>query len=418
MARADVPRIAVLGAGPIGLEAALYARCLGLPVAVFERGRIGEHLQRWGHVKLFSPSGMNVTPLGLAAIRSQNSKHEFPGETTCTTGREHFEVYLDPLAKNGVLREHLRTDTQVLSISRRGLLKEDSPNDAKVAQRARQPFRLLLRVNKNQERVEEADVVLDCTGTYGQHRWMGDGGIPAAGELSAEAQSCYGLDDILGERRGAYAGKYTVVVGTGYSAATAVCNLASLAEKDPSTWVVWLARGSSTQPLKRFANDPLRERDRLAVRANTLATRTDGNVEFHAQTVVEAVEATGPDKGIRLVARCAGKRRTWDVDRVIANVGYSPDSTLYRELQIQECCTSLGPKEVANSLLKFAGTDFLGIPAAKAETLRTMEPGFFILGAKSYGRNANFFLRTGFDQVRDVFRLITGKSDLDLYKKR
>ena len=28
-------------------------------------------------------------------------------------------------------------------------------------------------------------MVLDCTGTFGQHRWLGDGGIPAAGELTA-----------------------------------------------------------------------------------------------------------------------------------------------------------------------------------------------------------------------------------------
>src|SRR3954462_6310140 len=40
----DVPRIAVLGAGPVGLEAALYARALSLPVAVYERGRVAEHV--------------------------------------------------------------------------------------------------------------------------------------------------------------------------------------------------------------------------------------------------------------------------------------------------------------------------------------------------------------------------------------
>jgi len=415
MARADVPRIAVLGAGPIGLEAALYARSLALPLTVFERGRIGEHLQRWGHVRLLTPFGMNSTPLGKTAILEANPRHEFPGEPDCITGRQHFTVYLEPLAKSAELREAVRTDSHVLQVGRRGLLKEDAPTDNK---RDQQPFRLLVREAKSRERTEEADIVLDCTGTYAQHRWLGDGGIPAAGELAVESQIAYGLDDILGERRGAYAGKYTLVVGAGYSAATSVCNLANLAEKDPSTWVVWLARGASTQPLRRFANDPLRERDRLAVRANTFATRTDGNVEFHAQTVVEAVETAGPDKGIRVVARCAGKRRTWDVDRIIANVGYSPDSALYRELQIQECSASLGPKELASTLAKFAGSDFLGIPAPKPETLRTLEPGFFILGAKSYGRNSNFFLRTGFDQVRDVFRLITGKSDLDLYKKR
>ena len=34
-------RIAVIGAGPIGLEAALYAKSAGFTVAVYERGQIG-----------------------------------------------------------------------------------------------------------------------------------------------------------------------------------------------------------------------------------------------------------------------------------------------------------------------------------------------------------------------------------------
>ena len=71
MAKSDTPRIAVLGAGPIGLEAALYARSLKYPVAVYERGRVGEHIQRWGHVRLFSPFGMNSTSLGRAAIEAE-----------------------------------------------------------------------------------------------------------------------------------------------------------------------------------------------------------------------------------------------------------------------------------------------------------------------------------------------------------
>ena len=47
-----------------------------------------------------------------------------------------------------------------------------------------------------------------------------------------------------------------------------------------------------------------------------------------------------------------------------------------------------------------------------------MSRNFYILGAKSYGRNANFLLRNGFEQVREVFTLIMGKAELDLYKKR
>lgn len=403
---ADFPSVAVLGAGPIGLEAALYAHTQNLPVTLYERGRVGEHLHRWGHVRLFSPFGMNSTSLGRNAIQAENPKHEFPAEGDCITGKEHLAAYLEPLARTVPLRGCLRTECQVLHISRRGFLKEDGIEDG---QRGQQPFRLLIRDGNGRERVEEADVVLDCTGTYGQHRWMGDGGIPAIGESAAEPRISYRLEDVLGSRQTDYAGKTILLLGSGYSAATTVCDLAQLGARYPETWVIWLARGAGSQPLKRIANDPLRERDRLAVRANTLATRPDGNVEFHKETLIEATEPVGPDRGFQVTANCAGKPRRWEVDRIIANVGYTPDTSLYRELQVHECYASLGPMNLAAALSKHAGADCLTVPAQGADTLRNPEPNFYILGAKSYGRNSNFLLRNGFAQVREVFTLINGR---------
>jgi thioredoxin reductase len=412
MPRTDLPRIAVLGAGPVGLEAALYAAALQLPFVVFERGRVGEHLHQWGHVRLFSPFGMNTTPLGRARVRADRPGQDLPADGDLLTGREHVAAYLEPLAHS--LLDHLHTDTAVLHVGRRGFLKEDSPGDGR---RGRQPFRLLVRAG-NRERVEEADVVLDCTGTYGQHRYLGDGGIPAVGEVAAGPHIAYGLEDVLGARRAAYADKNVLVVGAGYSAATTVCNLARLGEAHPGTWVIWLARGPGTQPIKRFVNDPLRGRDQLAVRANTLATRGDSNVEFHPQCTIEAVECNGPDRGFKVSGRCAGRPLTWEVDRVIANVGYTPQAELYRELQVHECYASLGPMNLAAALLRHAGGDCLAVPAQGAAALRNPEPNFFILGAKSYGRGSNFLLRAGFEQVREVFTLITGKAGLDLYQKK
>jgi thioredoxin reductase len=411
MAKADAPRIAVLGGGPIGLEAALYARSLGLVVTVYERGRIGEHLRRWGHVRLFSPFGMNVTPLGRAALLADKPKRDFPSDTDIITGREHVACYLEPLSQAAPLRDCLRPGMQVIQVGRRGLLKGDMKRDG-------QPFRLLLRDTKGKETFEEADVVLDCTGTYGQHRWLGEGGIPAAGEAKSEPQIAYEVVDVLGDKKADYAGRSILLVGSGYSAATTACNLAALAEKNPSTWVVWLARGAKSQPLKRIAADPLKERDRLAARANTLATRGEGNMEFHPQSSVEAVDWLGPDRGFQVATRVGGKAKTWEVERVIGNVGYTPDATLYRELQVHECYASLGPMALAAALLKHAGGDCLSIPAQGPNVLRNPEPNFYILGAKSYGRNSNFLLRAGFEQVRDAFALITGKADLDLYRKR
>src|SRR5262249_33672367 len=150
----------------------------------------------------------------------------------CLTGKQHLQVYLEPLAKTELLRDCLRTETQVLTVGRRGFLKEEDPASAK---RGEQPFRILLRDAKKAERVEEADVVLDCTGTYGQPRWLGEGGIPAAGESAAEPNISYQLEDVLGDRKGYYAGKTILVVGAGYSAATTVCNLATLGEQHGET---------------------------------------------------------------------------------------------------------------------------------------------------------------------------------------
>jgi thioredoxin reductase len=415
MAKTDLPRIAILGAGPIGLEAAIYARNLQLPVAVYERGRLGENMQRWGHVRLFTPFSMNVTRLGREAILADQARPNFPADTECPTGRQHVSVYLEPLAKSTSLRDYMRTETQVVQVSRRGYLKEDGVGDSK---RAAQPFRLLLREGKGKERSEEADVVLDCTGTYGRHRWMGEGGIPAVGESAVEPQISYALDDILGERKNHYGGKTTLVIGAGYSAATTVSMLAELAQQFHETWAVWLARGPNSQPLRRITNDALRERDRLAVRANSLATRGDANLEFHPSATLLCIESLGQDKGFRVEARVAGTPRTWEVERIVGNVGYSPDTLLHRELHVQECYATLAPARLASGLLKQPAGDAMTVTLQGPESLRNPEPGYYILGAKSFGRNSQFLMRHGFEQIRDVFTLITGKPDLDLYKKK
>jgi hypothetical protein len=412
MSRSEPPRIAVLGGGPVGLEAALYAATLGMPVTVYERDQVGAHVQRWGHARLFSPFGMNRTPLGLAAIRADFPQNAFPTDGDCITGRDHLAAYLEPLSRTALLSEKIQPGQEVLHIGRRGWLKGEGPGDPR---RGQSPFALVIRDRSGAERLEEADIVLDCTGTYGQHCWAGDGGIPALGEKSCSEHIAYTLDDVLGERRADYAGRNVLVIGSGYSAATTVRDLATLAEQEPATWVIWAARTAGTQPIRRILNDPLPERGRLAMRANMLATRAEGNVEFHPGTVIDSFQPV--EGGIKVHARSGGRPVTWEVERVVANVGYTPNRDLYRELQVHECYASLGPMALAAALLKQAGGDCLALGPQGAATLRNPEPNFYILGAKSYGRNSHFLLRTGFEQVREVFSLITGKPELNLYRK-
>jgi hypothetical protein len=263
-------------------------------------------------------------------------------------------------------------------------VKKSEPDDDK------RPFRLLVRAASGAERLDTADVILDCTGTYVTPNWLGDGGIPAVGEMAARQHIAYALEDVPGERKDHYAGRSIVLVGDGYSAATTICGLAALAEDHPETWVFWLTRGPRGQPLPRIANDPLKERDRLAVKANSLATRCDGNLEFHPQTFLDEVVCHGPDRGFRVAGRTNGKPVSWDVERVIAAVGYRADLRISTGLRVDE-------------------------PAGRPET---REPGYFVLGAKSFGRDPGFLLRDGFEQIRGVFAALTGNPRLDLYAKK
>lgn len=65
-------RIAVIGAGVLGLEAALYGRFLGYDVVVFERGEVGQSLRsRLSEPLPVLPSGC-LSSLALAAIAAQH----------------------------------------------------------------------------------------------------------------------------------------------------------------------------------------------------------------------------------------------------------------------------------------------------------------------------------------------------------
>lgn len=408
----DTPaRIAVLGAGPIGLEAALYARYLGYDVDVYERGRVTENLSRWGHVRLFTPWHMNASPLGVQALRAQDEAWRPPPDEALLTARELINVYYQPLAHSDLLVDSLRTNANVIAIGRQGHLKgENVGGDARIFA----DFHILLRDGSGDERVETADVVIDATGAYGNHRWLGDGGIPARGELAAAREIEYGLADILGERRATYAGRHTLVVGSGSSAATSIVALAALAAEAPGTQVTWAARraltGDEAGPVRLLANDPLPERERLARAANALAR--SAAIDCLPGTLVSAIERTDRDRlRVKLTGAHAGEI---EVDRIIANVGYRPDNTLWSELQVQECYATGAPMKLASALAEQtlpAGLD----QAAGPQALINPEPDFYVLGAKSYGRDSRFLLSVGLRQIRDLFSIIGDRAALDLY---
>lgn len=413
----DTPaRIAILGAGPTGLEAALYARYLGYDVDLYERGRAAENLLRWGHVRMFTPWRMNVTPLGAAALSAQDDAWRPPDDEAILTGRELAEKYFIPLARSDLIVDGLQTGVEVLALGRHGLLKQDLV-DEEI--RIDAPFRILLREAGGKERLATADVVIDASGTYGNHNWAGEAGVPALGELAAASHIEYGLPDVLGAEREKYAARRVLLVGAGYSAATNAVALAELAASAPETRVTWITRPrpggaeASDGPIALIPGDRLPERDRLARAANALAAAGEPILHWPA-TSIESIESPADGEGFRVTL--SGERADEiEVDRIIANVGFRPDNRVYAELQVHECYASGGPMKLAASLAKSPSADCLAQVAAGPEALLNPEPDFYILGAKSYGRNSQFLLSTGHEQIRQLFSIIGDRADLDLY---
>jgi len=385
-----VPRIAILGAGPIGLEAALAAAQRGDDFTVYESApAVGGYVRSWGHVRTFTPWAMNVSPRMRAAVPGAPDSDALP------SGAELAEDLLEPVAATAPLAGRIRLGTRVLAVGREGLLKHEAVGDPR---RAAHPFRLLLARPDGSEAIDRADVVIDATGTYGNPNRLGDGGIDAINERAFEDRIERRLPR-LDAQPSAWAGKTILLTGSGHSAQTAARQLAAFARDAPGTRVVWAVRRAEPD-WGAVSEDPLPERASLNASAAELAGGASDAVSLRPGCVTEALH--GRDGRIVVTLR-NGSPEEVEVDRILACNGGVGDHALYRQLQVHECYATSGPMSLAAALLGEAGGDCLAVGSHGPETLRNPEPGFFILGAKSYGRNSRFLLQAGWQQVDDVF---------------
>ena len=192
------------------------------------------------------------------------------------------------------------------------------------------------------------------------------------------------------------------MVGSGYSAATSVVALARLARMEPGTHVSWLTREMPDEPVSRIADDPLASRDQLIVAANELALSEDSPVDWLSGRRVLEIGGEPGQLFLDLVGQGGQESERLEVEQIVANVGYQPHRELYQELQVHECYATGGPIRLAAVLLGETGDDCLVAESGGLADLQSPEPGFFVLGAKSYGRDSRFLIRTGIEQVERV----------------
>jgi hypothetical protein len=165
----ELLRLAILGAGPIGLEAALYARYLGYPVEILERAdqpvrsvlSLGEEpVGRFEEL---------ASTLGVAALRAQESNWQQPPAAQMLTPSQWREKYLLPLAASDLIVDVLHLGTEVTEITRR-----DEEDD--------ESFDVRCRDSNGVEVTYSVDIIVDATGAGGSRAWFS--AEPADPEIS------------------------------------------------------------------------------------------------------------------------------------------------------------------------------------------------------------------------------------------
>ena len=258
--------------------------------------------------------------------------------------------------------------------------------------------------------------------------WRGDGRAP----LAPREFYFDGLPDVLGEDSASFLPRAPsrhvtlAVVGGGYGAAVTVRAILELAASRGNLYqfhVHWLLRspraaGAPYAPLDDADKSLLPARANLIDLANSMAeARTGGggggaygdkagapHVTVHRGCSIDTVHRIAGGKlvvgGTRESEADEMEPFTLEMDTFVAQCGYKPSFELASEMRVQldpTLDTVIDPTRPA------AGEQ----PGERAlETVQMVEPFFWTLGAKAYGRDARFLLREGIAQVAAVVEML------------
>ncbi|BDZ64410.1 NAD(P)-binding domain-containing protein [Agromyces mangrovi Wang et al. 2018] len=395
--RLDALPVAIIGAGPIGLAAAAELHARDIPFTVLEAGpRVGDGIRSWGHVRLFSSWALLVDPAAGELLDAAG--WAAPNPARLPTGDQFVDDYLEPLAALPALAPHIRTGVEVLAVSREGM------DRTRTTGRAAAPF--VLRTRDASGDVEEvrARAVIDASGTIRTPNRLGSNGLDPLGATDVADRIVPPLPDVLGRDRARFAGRRTLVVGAGHSAAHTLLALVDLAREEPGTSVTWAIR--SAHAVRLTSSDD----DGLPARAS-IGQHVDNAVDAGAIALLDRFEivrlgasATG---SIEVTGSRVGDLVTHEFDLVVNATGFRPDLEMLREIRLELDDVVEAPRRLAPLIDPNVHTCGTVEPHGYAE-LAHPEPGFFLAGMKSYGRAPTFLAATGYEQVRSIAAWLAG----------
>lgn len=382
--------IAVIGAGPVGIEAALYARFLGYFVSIFESRRVGHRMLDWHHRKLAVNVGACTTPLGIAAIKAQDPAYQIPERETIWSGKEYAESYLLPLAKTDLLFDDIHFLSPITNISR---LRTNRDQPVELQERCNDEFRLVVEGRHRGTWTARADIVIDCRGHYQTSDGIGPGGGEAIGETSCRGSFlAHSVLDRKFESK-QILGKHICITGVGARACQFV-----------NEYLDWYQANSGGRLTWIVPADHDYWSDELMQTVRNLESRKANELQTYELLGVEKIHKD--DSG-------------WLLNLLMA------DSTAV-DFRCDEFVAF--PQGRAQSLSCAIDDSPYSARWETAPAFFTCEPGYYRLRARPLEfmesntdserqlLNAGFGLDRAFDSIRELFAVIVGRENLDLYR--
>ncbi|HET8780663.1 MAG TPA: FAD-dependent oxidoreductase [Agromyces sp.] len=419
--------VAIIGGGPIGLATAANLTDRGIDFVLLEAGdRVGASVEEWGHIRFFSPWRHLVDPVSRRLL-AETGWVEPPADAL-PTGAELVRDFLVPLAELPAIAARTRLGVTVTDVTREGM------DRTRTKGRAEAPF--LLRVQTT-DGVEEltARAVVDASGTYRTPNSLGSSGLDPLGLADVADLVSPAMPDVLGRERASFAGRHTVVVGAGHSAANTMLNLVQLADEEPGTRITWVIRNATAARVATAPDDELQARASIGARVEALvasgritlvdrfeivrlsrgsrdASSSVGRSSTNgtdASSSVGRSSTNGNDaaSAVRITGRRGDGLETIEADRIVNATGFRPNLEMLREIRLELDDIVEAPKRLAPLIDPNVHSCGTVEPHGFAE-LTQPERDFFIVGMKSYGRAPTFLLATGYEQVRSISAWLAG----------
>jgi len=254
----------IIGAGPIGLEAAIGAKRAGLRYRVLEQGALVDAIYRYPTYMTFFTT----------AERLEIGGHPFVTSTDKATRKEALDYYRKVAANEALTVD---TYTKVTGLKRRG-----------------DGFDVTVTTRDGEERTLHAAHVALATGYFDDPNRLGVPGedLPHVSHAFDEAHPWFGRD--------------VVIVGGGSSAADAALDLHRAGAK-----VTMLHRGADFKPTLKYW-----------IRPNLENRVKEGSIQAHFETTVREIT---PDA---VIAEQNGEARTFPAERVYLLTGYHASTKL------------------------------------------------------------------------------------------